>query len=60
LIPWNSSAVFVYSALGVSAGAYAPYAIFCWLTPIVVAIFAYANLSMERVAPRETEPEDQQ
>ncbi len=60
LIPWNSSAVFVYSALGVSASAYAPYAIFCWLSPIVVAIFAYVNFSMERVAPREKEPEDQQ
>ena len=60
LIPWNSSAVFVYSALGVSAGAYAPYAVFCWLTPLVAVVFAYANLSMERVAPRETEPEDQQ
>ena len=60
LIPWNSSAVFVYSALGVSAGAYAPYAVFCWLTPLVAVVFAYANLSMEHVAPRETEPEDQQ
>ena len=60
LVPWNSSAVFVSSALGISAVAYAPYAIFCWLTPIVVSIFAYANLAMERVEPRETEPEAQQ
>nr|WP_321262422.1 Na+/H+ antiporter NhaC [uncultured Sphaerochaeta sp.] len=60
LIPWNSSAVFVYSALGVSAGAYAPYAVFCWLSPLVAVLFAYTNLFMERVAPRESEPEDQQ
>jgi NhaC family Na+:H+ antiporter len=60
LIPWNSSAVFVYAAFGVSAGVYAPYAIFCWLIPLVVAVFAYANLSMDRVTTRETEPEDQQ
>jgi Na+:H+ antiporter, NhaC family len=58
LIPWNSSAVFVASALGISAGAYAPYALFCWLTPIVVALFAYMNFSMDRVEPNEMEPED--
>ncbi|NCB02863.1 MAG: hypothetical protein EOM67_11945 [Spirochaetia bacterium] len=60
LIPWNSSAVFVSSALGISAASYAPYAIFCWLTPIVLSIFAYANFSMERVEPMEPEPEAQQ
>lgn len=60
LIPWNSSGVFVYSALGVSAAQYAPYAILCWLTAIVVAFFAYANLTMERVEPLQPEPEDQQ
>ena len=58
LIPWNSSAVFVSSAMGISAGAYAPYAVFCWLTPIVVALFAYLNFSMDRVEPNEVEPED--
>ena len=60
LIPWNSSAVFVYSALGVTTGAYAPYAVLCYLTAIIVAIFAYANIFTDHVAPTETEPEDQQ
>ncbi len=60
LIPWNSSAVFVYSALGISAGVYAPYAVLCWLTAMVVTVLAYANISMDRVKPAETEPEDQQ
>ena len=60
LIPWNSSALFVSSALGISATAYAPYAILCWLTPIVLSIFAYANFSMERIEPMEPEPEAQQ
>ncbi len=60
LIPWNSSGVFVYSALGVSAAAYAPYAILCWLTAVVVAVFAYFNLTMDRLPETEVEPEDQQ
>ncbi len=60
LIPWNSSAVFVSSALGISAGVYAPYAVFSWLTPILIALFAYVNFSMDRVEPSEFEPVDQQ
>ena len=60
LIPWNSSAVFVTTALGISATAYAPYAILCWVTPVITSILAYANISMERVDPTETEPEAQQ
>ncbi len=60
LIPWNSSGVFIASTLGVSAVTYAPYAILCWLTPVIVAIYGYANLTMARIPPAETEPEDQQ
>ncbi len=60
LIPWNSSGVFVYSALGVSAAAYAPYAILCWLTAIIVAFLGYTGLSMDKLPPKEVEPEDQQ
>ena len=60
LIPWNSSAVFVSSALGISAGVYAPYAVFSWLTPILIVLFAYVNFSMDRVEPSEFEPVDQQ
>ena len=48
LIPWNSNAIFVYSTIGVSATNYFPYAILCWLTGIVVAIYGYANITMER------------
>ena len=60
LIPWNSSGVFVASALGVSAAAYAPYAVLCWVTAIVATVYGYANVTMHHVKPAETEPEDQQ
>jgi len=49
LIPWNSSAVFVYSALGVPVIAYAPYAFLCWITFIVAAVLGYSGISMHRL-----------
>ncbi len=60
LVPWNSSAVFVYSTLGISAASYAPFAVVCWLTAIIVAVFAYTGLTMEKLPASATEPEDQQ
>jgi NhaC family Na+:H+ antiporter len=58
LVPWNSSAVFVAAAIGISATAYAPYAVFCWLTPIVNVIFAYARISMTKLAAIEVKEKD--
>lgn len=57
LIPWNSSAVFVYSALGVSVTAYAPYAFLCWITFIIAAIFGYTGISMHKLKEDEQEEE---
>ncbi len=48
LIPWNSSAVFVYSALGIPVISYAPYAFLCWITFIVAAVFGFTGISMDR------------
>lgn len=48
LVPWNSSGVFMMAALGVSPFVYAPYAFVCWLTAIIVAIYGYANITMEK------------
>ena len=58
--PMSDSTNLTSSALGVSAAAYAPYAVLCWLTAVVVAIFGYANVTMTRLPPAESEPEDQQ
>ncbi|MFC0470937.1 Na+/H+ antiporter NhaC [Halalkalibacter kiskunsagensis] len=46
LIPWNSSGMFMLSVLSVSPAAFAPYAIICWLVPIIVAIYGYFNITM--------------
>ncbi len=60
LIPWNSNAVFVFTTLGVPVLEYAPYAILCWLTPIIVIVFAYFNIKMDRTKAPDEELEDQQ
>ncbi len=60
LIPWNSSGVFIASTLGISAAAYAPYAVLCWLTAIVVVVYGYSDVTMARIPAAVTEPEDQQ
>ena len=57
LIPWNSSAVFVYSALGIPVVAYAPYAFICWITFIVAAIWGYTGISMHKTKEDEEEEE---
>ncbi len=61
LIPWNSSAVFVYSALGVSALDYAPYAVLCYATMVVAAVFGFTGITMHKLPKEEeAEREDQQ
>jgi len=61
LIPWNSSGVFVYTALGVSVTAYAPYAVLCWITALVALVFGYLKIAMHQLEPsEEQEAEDQQ
>ena len=40
LIPWNNGGAFVFGALGMSAFVYAPFALFCWLSPLVGLIYA--------------------
>jgi len=51
LIPWNSSGVFMYSVLAVSPLAFAPYAVLCWLVPLIVVLYGYTGFSMERSVP---------
>lgn len=39
LIPWNLNGVFMKGLLGVSALSYGPYALLCWITPILTIIW---------------------
>ncbi|RST98160.1 Na+/H+ antiporter NhaC [Vagococcus vulneris] len=41
LIPWGVSAVFITSTLGVPTMSYLPYAIFCYVLPLVTILFGF-------------------
>ncbi len=55
LIPWNASAIFVSAVLGIGALQYAPYAFVCWSTGLVVALYGFSGLTMEKEDPREND-----
>ncbi|MEN1967558.1 Na+/H+ antiporter NhaC [Lentibacillus sp. N15] len=58
LVPWSTDAVFVLSTLGVSAWAYAPYAVLNYCVPIISIIFSFVGFSIvyqKRNGPEETE-----
>lgn len=46
LVPWNTCGVFMATTMGLSVVEYAPWAIFNWLMPIVVAIMAFMGLTI--------------
>ena len=43
LVPWNTCAVFMAGTLGVSTVQYAPFAILCWVVPIISIVFGFMN-----------------
>lgn len=45
LVPWNTCGVFMATTLGLSTVQYAPWAIFNWLTPIVVVVMAFMGIT---------------
>lgn len=44
LVPWGLCGVFVTGTLGVPTLQYAPYAIFCWIVPIIAVIYGFTGL----------------
>ena len=50
LVPWNSNGLFISGVLGVSTFTYAPYAIYCWLVPVLSFIYALRGRSADRGA----------
>ncbi|WP_411682508.1 Na+/H+ antiporter NhaC family protein [Clostridium thailandense] len=43
LIPWNVNSLFIFVTTGIPTVAYAPYAVLCYISPIITFIFAYLN-----------------
>jgi len=53
LIPWNSGGAFQAATLGVATIAYAPFAFFCWISPIVTIIFGITGWTITRLPEEE-------
>ena len=53
LVPWNTCAVVQSSVLGVATMAYFPFAIFCFITPLIAITFAYTNFRIHRLTENE-------
>lgn len=49
LIPWNTCGATQAKVLGVSTWAYAPYAFFCIISPLMTILVAYLNIKIRRL-----------
>jgi Na+:H+ antiporter, NhaC family len=56
LIPWNSCGAYMAATLGVATLSYAPYAVFCFVSPLLTIAMAYAGIRMPRVASDSAAP----
>ncbi|MGJ7511979.1 Na+/H+ antiporter NhaC family protein [Variovorax sp. GT1P44] len=54
LIPWNSCGAYMAATLGVATLSYAPYAVFCYVSPVLTVAVAYAGIRMLRL-PKPTD-----
>ncbi|HWJ60764.1 MAG TPA: Na+/H+ antiporter NhaC [Acidimicrobiales bacterium] len=53
LVPWNSCGAFMAAVLGVSTLKYAPYAVFCFASPILSVVYGFTGFRLERIAADE-------
>lgn len=54
LVPWNTCGAFMATTLGVATFAYAPYAFFNLINPIVSAIYGFTGFTIEKIPPSDT------
>ena len=50
LVPWNTCGAYQSSVLGVATGAYLPYAIFNWLSPLMTLAFSFLAVRIRRIS----------
>ncbi|ASK62003.1 Na+/H+ antiporter NhaC [Virgibacillus phasianinus] len=60
LVPWSTDAVFVFTTLGVSAWAYAPYAVLNYCVPVISIIFSLVGFSVIYTNKRKKEGVNEQ
>jgi len=51
LVPWNTCGAFMAQTLGVATFAYAPFAFFNLINPLVAAIYGFTGFTIERIEP---------
>jgi NhaC family Na+:H+ antiporter len=49
LIPWTSGGAYHAGVLGVATLAYAPFAFFCWLSPLVTLAFGFLGIDIAKI-----------
>lgn len=53
LVPWNTCGAFMATTLGVATFAYAPYAFFNLINPLISAIYGFTGFTIEKLPPSE-------
>ena len=53
LIPWNTCGATQASVLGVATLAYAPFAFFCYISPLMTMLYGYLNIKIARYSSEE-------
>lgn len=51
LVPWNTCGAFMATTLGVATFAYAPYAFFNLINPLISAIYGFTGFTIEKLPP---------
>ena len=55
LVPWNTCGAFMAQTLGVATLAYAPFAFFNLINPLVSAAYGFTGFTIERIADGDLE-----
>lgn len=58
LVPWNTCGAFMATTLGVATFAYAPYAFFNLINPVVSAIYGFTGFTIEKLDQASVETEE--
>lgn len=53
LVPWNTCGAFMATTLGVATFAYAPYAFFNLINPLISAAYGFTGFTIEKLPPSE-------
>lgn len=55
LVPWNTCGAFMTATLGVSTFQYAPYALLCFISPLIAIIYGSTGFKIEKLSQEDIE-----